>query len=308
MSEMNKEKEINKVFCVFNQKGGVGKTATAVNLSASLASMGKKVLLVDFDPQANSSSSFELDEESGKKDVYDFIFDTNEMNDELTMKESRASNDEENESSVTDLSDAKDVSDFSDMNFRDVKYVLDSYVHNTSISGLNVIVSSQNLSGALIELVTLSRREFFLKNALSRVLHLYDYIFIDCPPSLCLLSVNALVASSRVIIPLQAEYYALDGLSKLIQTSKLIKENFNPDLEIEGIIITMFDKRNLLSKHVENDVRMHLKDLVYGVKIPRNVRISEAPSFNKPVLLYDSKSPGAEAYYEMAKEFLERNT
>lgn len=278
--------EVNKVFCVFNQKGGVGKTATTVNLSASLASMGKKVLLIDFDPQANSSSSFELNKDLVEKDIYDFILDMNDLSDVH----------DKNDSNASDVSDASYV-----------KHILNSYVYNASISGLDVMVSSQNLSGALIELVNLSHREFFLKNALSKISHLYDYVFIDCPPSLCLLSVNALVASSRVIIPLQAEYYALDGLSKLIQTSQLIKENFNPDLEIEGIIITMFDKRNLLSKQVENDVRMHLKDLVYDIKIPRNVRISEAPSFNKPVLLYDTKSAGAEAYYEMAKEFLRRN-
>jgi chromosome partitioning protein len=173
---------------------------------------------------------------------------------------------------------------------------------------LDLIVSSQDLCGALIELVNLSKREFFLRNALKKIAHIYDYVIIDCPPSLCLLSINALVASIRVIIPLQAEYYALDGLSKLIQTSKMIKESLNPALDIDGIIVTMFDRRNLLSKHVEEDVRSHLGDLVYNVKIPRNVRISEAPSFNKPVVLHDSKSVGAEAYYEMAKEFLKRNS
>jgi chromosome partitioning protein len=250
----------SNVFCVFNQKGGVGKTTTTVNLSAILSILGKKILIVDFDPQANASTG--LGVYSKKKDVYNFLF-------------GNAS--------------------------------LEEVVSKTELKNLTIIPSSQNLSGSLIELVNLSEREFFLKKALEPYVKDYDYIFIDCPPSLCLLSLNALVSCSKVLIPLQSEYYALEGLSKLINTVKLIKDSVNKILEIDGIVLTMFDKRNSLSKNVEDDVRAHLGDLVYKTKIPRNTKISESPSFGKPVILYDSRCIGSESYLELANEFLSRN-
>lgn len=249
------------VFCIFNQKGGVGKTTTTVNLATVLALSGKKVLVIDFDPQGNLSTGFGVN--SVKNDVYDLIMEN--------------------------------------------AHIKDTVIKSDIVENLYIIPSSQNLSGALIELVNLPSREFFLKRIISNLYKTYDYIFIDCPPSLCLLSVNALVASKKIIIPLQSEYYALEGLSKLLNTVKIIKESFNDTLEIDGIVITMFDKRNSLSKNVEDDVRLHLGNLVYNTKIPRNVKVSESPSFGKPLILYDSKSNATEAYVEFTKEFLKKN-
>ncbi|UFX98443.1 ParA family protein [Candidatus Gromoviella agglomerans] len=249
----------SNVFSFFNQKGGVGKTTTSINIAACLGLMNKKVLLIDFDPQANATTGMGVKNRSAS--VHDFLFGKS--------------------------------------SFRQV-------ISKTCIQNVDIIPSSQDLSAAFLDLVQFDYKEFFLKYVIREICSLYDYVFIDCPPSMCLLSLNALVASAKVIIPLQAEYYALEGLSRLIQNAKLIKEEKNKDLEIEGIILTMFDKRNSLSFEVENDVRSHLGRLVYESKIFRSVRVSESPSFGKPLVIYDSKNFVSDCFFEASKEFLNR--
>lgn len=251
---------IPRILSVANQKGGVGKTTTAVNLATALAAIGKKVLLVDLDPQGNASTGLGIKRAGIRKSTYDVIFD---------------------DASVAET------------------------VQPTKVPGLFVLPSSIHLSGAEIELVGAENREFRLQRAL-RVPLPYDYAIIDCPPSLSLLTLNALVASDSIVVPLQCEFFALEGLSHLVKTVERVNKSFNPRLEIHGVVLTMFDRRNNLSEQVAEDVRHYFGDKVYKTIIPRNVRLSEAPSYGLPAIVYDMKCPGARAYISLASEVLKR--
>ncbi len=251
---------IPRILSVANQKGGVGKTTTSVNLATALSAIGQKVLLVDLDPQGNASTGLGIRRAGLRSSTYDVVFD-----------------------------DADVI----------------ETAQTTRVPNLDVLPSSIHLSGAEVELVNLERREFRLIEAL-RVPMPYDYIIIDCPPSLSLLTLNALIASDAVIVPLQCEFYALEGLSHLVKTIERVQKNFNDGLEIHGVVLTMFDRRNRLSSQVEDDVRAHFGERVYQSVIPRNVRLSEAPSHGLPAIIYDMQCPGARAYIALAREVLKR--
>lgn len=248
-----------RILSVANQKGGVGKTTTAVNLSASLASSGHRTLLIDVDPQANASSGLGLRAAPGEATTYQLL------------------------TGETDTTRA---------------------ARPTAIQQLFAIPSNRDLAGAEVELVGAERREYRLREALAPLRDSYDYVILDCPPSLGLLTLNALVASDAVVVPLQCEYYALEGLTQLLHTIKTVKRGFNARLEVQGILLTMFDARNNLSRQVAEEVKTHFKDRVFRSVIPRNVRLSEAPSHGKPVLLYDPRSSGAQSYLAVAREIL----
>lgn len=250
---------MGKIVAVANQKGGVGKSTTVVNLSAYLGSIGKKVLCVDMDAQGNTTSGFGIKKKSVKNTVYDIL-----------MGECR-------------ISDA---------------------IIKTDFKNVSVIVSTSDLAGGEIELIQLDNRANRLKMHLLTVKNDYDYIFIDCPPSLNLLTLNGLCASDTVIIPLQCEFYSLEGLSQLVETIRLVKQRYNPTIDIEGILFTMFDGRLNLTNQVVHEVKKHFPKKMFRTVIPRNVRLSEAPSFGKPVMYYDSLSRGAEAYQQLGNEFL----
>jgi chromosome partitioning protein len=248
-----------RVICIANQKGGVGKTTTAVNLSASIAVGEKKVLLIDIDPQGNSTSGLGLSKEGLNGTIYHALL--------------RGSG-------------------------------LKEMIQKTPLAFLDVVTSNTDLIGAEIELIQEKDREKKLDRLIREVEADYDYILIDCPPSLGLLTINSLTAAHSVIIPLQCEYYALEGLGQLLKTIRLIKQSLNPRLEIEGILLTMFDGRNNLSHQVADEVKKHFRDKVFRTIIPRNIRLSEAPSHGKPALLYDIHSKGAESYLNLAKEIM----
>jgi chromosome partitioning protein len=250
-----------KIIAIANQKGGVGKTTTTVNLATALAATLHRVLVVDLDPQGNASTGLGIPASARARGVYEMIFD--------------------------------------DLSVADV-------VMKTDVPGLSLIPATMDLSGAEIELVAAENREFRLKTAFRRAASDFDYILIDCPPSLGLLTLNALVAADSVLVPLQCEFYALEGLSHLSRTIERVRRALNPNLLLEGIVLTMYDRRNSLSNGVAADVRAHFGDQVYQIMIPRNVRVSEAPSHGKPVMIYDMKCPGSAAYIQLAKEFLAR--
>lgn len=251
-----------KIIAVTNQKGGVGKTTTSVNLSAALAYKGKSVLLIDADPQGNTTSGVGLEKSEIGLTLYDCLAEPELIN----------------------------------------KAVL-----KTKYRNLSVLPSSSNLSAAEIELANEDGREYFLKKTLELLEQEYDYIIIDSPPALGMLSINIMTAANSVIIPIQCEYYALEGLAQIMSTIKMIKERSNPDIKIEGILATMYDKRTNLSEQVLEEVQKHFHEKVYKTYIPRNVRLSEAPSFGEPIIKYDITSTGAKAYFDLAREVIENN-
>ena len=251
---------MGKITAVANQKGGVGKTTSAINITASLAAAGKRVLLIDADPQGNSTSGLGIDKDNLSGSLYDLY------------------------------TAAKPIEEL---------------IVPTGLDFLKIISSNIELIGAELELTGKENRETILKQEIEKIRHEYDYIFIDCPPSLSLLTLNALVAADTLLIPMQCEYYALEGISMLLKTINLIKSNYNPSLDIEGILLTMYDPRNTLAHQVTNELNKHFGDKVYKTRIPRNITLAEAPSHGKPVILYDIRSKGAQSYMELAKEIIE---
>lgn len=257
---------MGKVICVANQKGGVGKTTTVINLAASLAAAQKKTLFIDFDPQANATSGVGINKDEVTKSIYDAII--------------------------------------GDVNIRDIIVEIEP----ESLKGyLTAVPASPDLTGAEIELIHLENREWKLKEAISTIAEEYDYIFIDCPPSLSLLTVNALTAADSVLVPVQCEYYALEGLGQLKRTISLIRQRINPDLKVEGYLLTMFDSRNKICHVVANEMKTYFSEEVFETIIYRNVRLAESPSHGKPILLYDIKSIGAQTYISLAQEIIARN-
>jgi len=248
-----------KIMAVTNQKGGVGKTTTAINLSACLAFYKKRVLLVDIDPQGNASSGMGINKDKIQRCIYDVLIN---------------------------------------------QVPIDEIITSSQIRNLDVLPSTIQLAGAEIELVTYISRENRLKHSLKPIKDKYHYIIVDCPPSLGLLTLNSLTSADSIIIPIQCEYYALEGIGQLLNTINLVKENLNPSLEIEGILFTMYDRRTNLSRDVVNEVKKYFKGRIFESIIPRNVRVSEAPSYGKPVVVYDKSSKGAKAYRKLAKEVI----
>ena len=250
---------MGKIIAIANQKGGVGKTTTAINLSACLAEKGKKVLVIDTDPQGNSTSGFGIDKNELDNTIYELILG------ECSIEECII----------------KDV-----------------------IPGISIIPANVNLAAAEIELIGIDKKEYILKNEVDYVKDEYDFIIIDCPPSLNMLTINSMTTADSVLVPIQCEYYALEGLSQLIHTINLVKERLNPDLEMEGVVFTMYDSRTNLSMQVVDNVKQNLKQRVYNTLIPRNIRLAEAPSHGVPINKYDAKSAGAEAYMQLADEII----
>ncbi len=256
-----KSLSMGRIVCISNQKGGVGKTTTAINLAASLAAAERKTLLVDLDPQGNAGSGLGIDKSQLTGSIYDALIDG---------------------------------------------HPLAELIQPTELRFLDVVPATSDLTGAEVELVGMEHRESQLKRALDTVKRRYDFILVDCPPSLGLLTLNALAASESVLIPLQTEYYAMEGLAQLMSTVELVQQNLNPKLGVEGIVLTMFDPRANISHQVADEVRRVFPSLVYSTVVPRNVRLAESPSFGKPVLLYDIRSKGCEAYLGVARELLKR--
>jgi len=254
-----------RVLAVSNQKGGVGKTTTAINLGTALAAIGEKVLIVDMDPQGNASTGLGVPRETRRVTIYDVVVDSRSVDDAAVQ---------------------------------------------TTVPGLWIIPADADMSGVEIELSQADRRSFRLKDALAGQgadgHTKYDYVLIDCPPSLNLLTLNAMAAADAVLVPLQCEFFALEGLTQLMKTIDMVRQSLNPSLEIQGLVLTMYDRRSALSGQVANDVRAHFGDKVYDAIIPRNVRVAEAPSFGKPALIYDLKCAGSQAYLRLAREVVSR--
>lgn len=248
-----------RIIAVANQKGGVGKTTTSVNLAASIAINERSVLLIDMDPQANATSGLGLDARTLRPSVYDCLI-------------------------------------------RGVK--ISETVKPTAVSKLSIVPSNADLAGAEVELVTVPEREKILKFALDEIQGLYDFLIIDCPPALGMLTINALVASSSVLVPVQCEYYAMEGLGRLMSNVQRVQDSLNPALELEGILLTLYDSRNSLSRQVAEEIRGHFKEKVYKTVIPRNITLAEAPSYGRPVMLYNAASAGSQAYLELTREVL----
>ena len=253
---------MGKIIAIANQKGGVGKTTTSINLSAALAEEGKRILVVDIDPQGNCTSGFGIDKNNQENTVYELLLDDCSINECM---------------------------------IRDV------------MERIDLIASNVNLAAAEIELIGISRKEYILRDALDYIKDDYDFIIMDCPPSLNVLTVNAMAAADSVIVPIQCEYYALEGLSQLIHTINLVKTRLNRKLDIEGIVFTMFDARTNLSAQVVENVKQHVEQHIYETVIPRNIRLAEAPSYGEPITVYDKKSSGAAAYRALAKEVILKN-
>ena len=306
-----------KVISVFNQKGGVGKTTTVVNLAVALVNLSKKVLVVDIDPQANTTSGLGLDKYNIESSLYDLFYANEEEvdeeeNDQINQEENDEVNEEENDEANEEIvqvegdsiNEERDKDDLADNEPEEI-IDINEYISHTK-SGVDIIPSESALSGLEVELVALDpiERTQQLKGLLAEV-EGYDYVIIDCPPSLGLLSINALVASNSIVIPVQAEYYALEGISELMNTYNLVKKQLNTDLEIEGVLLTMFDKRTYLSYEVVEEVKSYFKDKVFKVMIPRNPRLAEAPSHGLSTIEYDINSPGAYAYQSLANEINE---
>ena len=253
---------MGKIIAIANQKGGVGKTTTTINLAASLANQGKKVLIIDADPQANATSGYGIDPKSMSSSIYECLVDD---------------------------------------------YPIDGSQVATCVEGLDLVGSRIDLAGAELELVSKPNREKILRNVLASISDKYDYILIDCSPSLGLITVNALTAANSVIIPVQAEYFALDGISKLLNTIRIIKSKLNPSLEIEGFLLTMYDARLRLANQIYEELKGHFGDVVFNTVIPRNIRLSEAPSHGLPALIYDPESRGATSHTMLAKELIAKS-
>ena len=250
---------MGKIIAIANQKGGVGKTTTSINLSACLAAKGKKVLVIDIDPQGNTTSGYGIEKNELENTIYELM-----------------------------LGDCS----------------IENCIIKNVIKNVSILPSNVNLAAAEIELIGVDKKEFILKNEVDWIKDRYDYIIIDCPPSLSFLTINAMTTANSVLVPIQCEYYALEGLSQLIHTVNLIKERLNPALDMEGVVFTMYDSRTNLSAQVVENVKSHLKQKVYQTVIPRNIRLAEAPSYGKPINLYDPKSAGAESYMALAKEVI----
>ena len=250
-----------KTISVINQKGGVGKTTTAVNLSAALGALGKKVLLVDIDPQGNSTSGYGINKREIESSTYDMLINGAKASEVLI---------------------------------------------NTKFENVDILPSDMNLAGAEVEMIGLEKREGLIRSALAEIWDKYDYIFLDCPPSLGLITINALCASDTFLVPIQCEYYALEGLAQLMSTVRQIKRLYNPQIELEGVLLTMYDGRLNLTNQVVDEVKKFFPKKVYSSAIPRNVRLSEAPSFGEPIMYYDKSSKGAQAYAALAEEFLRK--
>lgn len=251
---------MGKVIAVFNQKGGVGKTTTNVNLSASIGQMGKRVLVLDLDPQGNSTSGYGIEKSEVETTIYEVLLGDDSIKDAIIK---------------------------------------------TDFDNIDIVAAATELAGAEIEFTEIKEREYILKKAISEVKDDYDYVFVDCPPSLGMLTINCLTAVDSVLIPIQCEYYALEGVSQLMETISLIKKSLNPSLEIQGVVLSMFDGRANLSIQVVEEVKKYFRGSVYTTLIPRNVRLAEAPSHGKPVIYYDSRCRGAVAYLELAEEFID---
>jgi chromosome partitioning protein len=254
---------MGQVISIANQKGGVGKTTTAVNLSASLAAVKRSCLLIDCDPQGNATTGLGIDRTNLTKGIYELL-----------------------------LGNAPDI----------------EVISETSMSGLHIVGATANLIGAEVEMVSIEDKEFRLRKRLESLRDKFDYIFIDCPPSLGFLTVNALTAADLVVVPLQCEYFALEGLAQLLKTLRAVKRSLNPTLRLAGILLTMYDMRNNISQQVAEEIREHFKENVFDTVVPRNVRLSEAPSHGKPIILYDMRCKGAKSYVDLAKELIERGT
>ena len=252
---------MSKIIAIANQKGGVGKTTTTINLSACLAEKGKKILVIDTDPQGNTTSGFGLEKNDIENTIYELLLG------EISIEESIIKN---------------------------------------AVEGVDIIPSNVNLAAVEIELIGVDKKEFILRNEVEWVKDRYDFIIIDCPPSLSLLTINSMTTADTVLVPIQCEYYALEGLSQLIHTVNLVKERLNPDLDMEGVVFTMYDSRTNLSMQVVENVKANIQQKVYDTLIPRNIRLAEAPSYGMPINIYDPKSAGAEAYMSLADEIINR--